>query len=53
MSELPIYNDDHITYKCESGISKHCRLIEEHKTDYKGINVCLACFSKLKDKETE
>lgn len=41
----------HKTYKCENQVSKHCRLIEESPIDHRGKNVCVACFSKLKDLE--
>lgn len=35
------------TYRCENQVSKYCRLIEEHTINFKGKNVCVACYSKL------
>jgi len=48
----PIFEQsEYKTYRCENQVSKYCRLIEEHPIDYKGKNVCVTCFSKLKDDE--
>lgn len=47
--ELIFKQPEHKTYKCENQVSKYCRLIEEHPIDFKGKNVCVACYSKLKE----